>query len=273
MDRCLTGAAGLPCSWCCASLRPPPRAAALPACRSSERARRSPLASRERRRQSVRLDTTAPDRRARRACRVAPLRASVEEDVAPARAGPAPAAPARTATARGEDAAAFDASQQSASKWAFFTAELVAVLGIMYAVRGTIYAARGIMYARAGCPVFKPANALTRWHCARWLSCHASLRARTCKRCAARSARGARARCLTRRRRRRAPCLHVRTAPHVCLHASAACAAGARPRGRALAVTPPAPACAGGVRQHQACGPLLRPSRLPHLCRRGRAPH
>ncbi len=152
MDRCLTGAAGLPSSWCCASLRPPLRAPALAACRGSERARRSPLASRERRRQSARLDCTAPAGRARRARCVGPLRASVEEEVAPARAGAAPAAPARTATARGEDAAAFDASQQSAGKWAFFTAELVAVLAIMYAVREILYALRGIVYAPAGCP-------------------------------------------------------------------------------------------------------------------------
>ena len=41
----------------------------------------------------------------------------------------------RPAAAIGEDAAAFDPGQQSAGKWAFFTAELVAVLGIMYAVR------------------------------------------------------------------------------------------------------------------------------------------
>ena len=35
----------------------------------------------------------------------------------------------------GEDAAYFDPAQQSAPKWAFFTAELAAVLGIMYVVR------------------------------------------------------------------------------------------------------------------------------------------
>jgi len=69
----------------------------------------------------------------------------------PGRAGAATAAPARTATARGEDAAAFDASQQSAGKWALFTAELVAVLGIMYAVRDILYALRGNVYAPAGC--------------------------------------------------------------------------------------------------------------------------
>ena len=34
----------------------------------------------------------------------------------------------------GEDAAYFDVQQQSAPKWAFFTAELAVVLGIMYVV-------------------------------------------------------------------------------------------------------------------------------------------
>ena len=38
----------------------------------------------------------------------------------------------------GEDAAYFDAAQQSAPKWAFFTAELAIVLGIMYVVRMAI---------------------------------------------------------------------------------------------------------------------------------------
>ena len=34
----------------------------------------------------------------------------------------------------GEDAAYFDVAQQSTGKWAFFTAELAIVLGIMYVV-------------------------------------------------------------------------------------------------------------------------------------------
>ena len=38
----------------------------------------------------------------------------------------------------GEDAAYFDPAQQSAPKWAFFTAELAAVLGIMYVVRAQL---------------------------------------------------------------------------------------------------------------------------------------
>ena len=60
-------------------------------------------------------------------------RASVEEDVATAPGDGAVVA--QPQAAQGEDAAAFDPGQQSAGKWAFFTAELVAVLGIMYAVR------------------------------------------------------------------------------------------------------------------------------------------
>lgn len=38
----------------------------------------------------------------------------------------------------GEDAAYFDVEQQSMGKWVFFTAELAAVLAILYAVRLSI---------------------------------------------------------------------------------------------------------------------------------------
>ena len=61
------------------------------------------------------------------------MRTSIEEDVATAPGDGAVVA--QPQAAQGEDAAAFDPGQQSAGKWAFFTAELVAVLGIMYAVR------------------------------------------------------------------------------------------------------------------------------------------
>ena len=61
------------------------------------------------------------------------MRSSVEEDVTSALGSGSVVA--QPQAAQGEDAAAFDPGQQSFGKWAFFTAELAVVLGIMYAVR------------------------------------------------------------------------------------------------------------------------------------------
>ena len=78
--------------------------------------------------------SSTPSERARLRQKLSwPTRASIEEDVATAPGDGAVVA--QPQAAQGEDAAAFDPGQQSAGKWAFFTAELVAVLGIMYAVR------------------------------------------------------------------------------------------------------------------------------------------
>ena len=78
--------------------------------------------------------SSTPTKRAKLRQRLSwPTRASVEEDVATASGDGAVVA--QPQAAQGEDAAAFDPGQQSAGKWAFFTAELVAVLGIMYVVR------------------------------------------------------------------------------------------------------------------------------------------
>lgn len=78
--------------------------------------------------------SSIPSKRARPIQKSSGLtRASVEEDVATASGDGAVVA--QPQGAQGEDAAAFDPGQQSVGKWAFFTAELVAVLGIMYVVR------------------------------------------------------------------------------------------------------------------------------------------
>ena len=85
-----------------------------------------------------RANNSAPRKRPQRPHQVRwRARASVEKDSL-ASAAPSDGATLsheRPAATVGEDAAAFDPGQQSAGKWAFFTAELVAVLGIMYAVR------------------------------------------------------------------------------------------------------------------------------------------
>ena len=64
----------------------------------------------------------------------------------------------------GEDAAYFDAQQQSAPKWAFFTAELAVVLGIMYVVGD-----EDNMQTK---PLLLLANAMWRSRCCIWTPMH-----------------------------------------------------------------------------------------------------